>query len=169
MLAHEHVCLGALVVLVVGILASFLGPRNGLRVLNPDDLIVDQANAVIYIVVLVVRIRHIISLHVENKYVMPEEASLAIQHIVHLGLILQSLQQYLLISHRWKTEIFYDFSPRTVAVSTINVQKLCLVGDGIGHVYLLPVILVGVVLQGESLFDLEHVILVKSYYEEVLY
>lgn len=90
-LGHEHVRLRALVVLVVRWLVCFSTFRDGCWVLYADYLVVDQADAVVDVVVLILRIRHVVSLHVEDENVVTEKAALTVEDVVHLGLILQPL------------------------------------------------------------------------------
>lgn len=84
MLAHQHVSLGALVVLVIGLLPTTLRIRQRIRMLYAYYFIVYQADAVVHIVMLIMSIRHIISLHIENKYVVPQQTALSVKNIIHL-------------------------------------------------------------------------------------
>ena len=50
----------------------------------------------IHIIMLVLRIGHVISLHVENEDVVAEQASLTIEYVIHFGLLFESLELELL-------------------------------------------------------------------------
>ena len=51
--------------------------------LYADYFIIDKANTMVDVIVLVVRVGHVIRLHVEDEDVVAQEAALAVQYIVH--------------------------------------------------------------------------------------
>lgn len=120
------------------------------------------------IVMLIVCIRHVVRLHVEDEYVVAEQAALSVQYVVHFGLVFHPLKGNLLLSHRWKAEVFNDFATRAVAVATVSIQQFGGVGDRLRHLDLLAMVLVRMVLFGEALLDLEDIFLVHADYEKIL-
>lgn len=78
MLAHEDVGFWTFIILELGGGLLILLLHIRLRVLNLYYFIVNEANAVVNVIVLVGCVRHIVSLHVEDEDVMTEEASLPI-------------------------------------------------------------------------------------------
>lgn len=65
--------------------------------LYTNYLIIYEANAVVNIIMLIMRIRHVIRLHVEDEDVVAQEAALAVQYIVHFRLIFHLLKCDLLL------------------------------------------------------------------------
>ena len=112
--------------------------------LDPHNFIIDQADTVVNIVMLILCIRHVISLHVENEDVVTKQPPLPVQYIVHLRLVLKPLQVHLLRRVRGKAEVLDHLAPRAIHVAGVRVEQFGLLEDVLRHHDLLTMVFVGV-------------------------
>ena len=123
MLTHQYVGFRTLIIFIIRLLTSLLRFCDWIWMLYTYYFVVYQTNTMINILMLIMSIRHVISLHIENEYIMPQKTTLPIQYIIHLRLLFHFWEGDLLVSQWRKAEIFDNFTSRAVAVPAICVQN----------------------------------------------